>query len=124
MITNTPINQLVASFEHNGSQFTVGNVTQVSNTTENDFTDLVTYTVNASDGQQASYQVDLTKFTGLPIIYLSTDGLAPIDSKDDYVTGNISVDGGRNYTSAQNIPMEIRGRVNSTWFTHPKNLSR
>ncbi|MFT5452103.1 MAG: spore coat protein CotH [Enterobacterales bacterium] len=118
--TNVAINQLVASFEHNGSQVTVGNVTQVSNTTANDFTDFVTYTVNASDGQQTSYQVDLTKFTGLPIIYLSTDGLAPIDSKDDYVTGNVSVDGGRNYTSSQSIPMEIRGRGNSTWFTHPK----
>jgi len=118
--TNIPINELIANFVHNGSQVTVENVAQVSGTTANDFTNQVTYTVEASDGKQTNYQVDLTKFTGLPIIYLSTDDSAPIDSKEDYVTGSVSVDGGRNFTSSASATMKIRGRGNSTWFTHPK----
>ncbi len=118
--TNIPIDQLISSFNHNGSQVMVDNEEQISGSTVNDFSGLVTYTVKSSDGQQTSYQVDLTKFTGLPIIYLSTDGSVPIDSRDDYITGKVSVDGSRNYTGLSGASMKIRGRGHSTWYFHPK----
>jgi hypothetical protein len=118
--TNTPITALVASFEFTGSSVTVGSVIQESDSSVNDFNEVVVYTVANSEGVTESYTADLTKFTGLPIIYLNTDLGASIDSKDDYVTGGVSIDGGRNFNDLPDAEMKIRGRGNSTWFLHPK----
>lgn len=118
--TNTAITGLVANVEFTGSSVTVGTVVQESDSSVNDFTDVVVYTVANSEGVTESYTVDLTQFTGLPIIYLNTDLGVPIDSKDDYVTGDVSIDGGRNFTDLPDAEMKIRGRGNSTWFLHPK----
>ena len=119
-LTNASTKELVASFEHNGSSASIGDVTQVSGTTTNDFTDLVTYTITGTDGQTTSYQVDLTQFTDLPIIYLKTDYYATIDSKEDYIQGDTSIDGGRDFDDLAQVEMKIRGRGNSTWVKHPK----
>ena len=43
-----------------------------------------------------------------------------INSKEEYVTGTVSVDGGRNIPDMAATPIEIRGRGNSTWGLHPK----
>ena len=117
---NVDVDNLIATFTHNGAEVNINDVIQTSSTTGNDFTEIVTYTVKTADGSQENYQVDLTKFTGLPIVYLSTDNNVPIDSKEDYVEGSVSLDGGRYIDDLQQTPMKIRGRGNSTWFTHPK----
>jgi hypothetical protein len=117
---NVNVDNLVATFTHNGAEVNINDVIQTSSTTGNDFTDVVTYTVKTTEGSQENYQVDLTKFTGLPIVYLATDNNVPIDSKEDYVEGSVSLDGGRYIDDLQQTTMKIRGRGNSTWFTHPK----
>ena len=117
---NIDVDNLIASFAHNGADISVGDVIQSNSSTGNDFTNIVTYTVKTANGSQESYQVDLTKFTGLPIVYLSTDNNVAINSKDDYVEGNVSLDGGRYLDNIQQVAMKIRGRGNSTWFIHPK----
>ena len=114
------VNKLVATFEHNGSDVFVNNIEQVSSTTSNDFSDVLNYTVKTADGAEGKYEVDLTKFTGLPIIYINTTGGEPIDSKEDYRTGSISIDGGRYFDNFIETDMKIRGRGNSTWWVHPK----
>ena len=88
---------------------------QESGVTINDFTDLVNITVENADGDTQSYTIDVAKFTGLPIIYLQTDSFLPIDSKDDYILGDIWIDGGRGFDDFEESPMKIRGRGNSTW---------
>ena len=120
VLTNTPVTELVASYEFTGSSVTIDGVTQESGASVNDFTEIVVYTVANSEGTTESYSVDLTKFTGLPIIYLQTDNASPIDSKDEYVSGDVSIDGGRSFTDLPATEMKIRGRGNSTWFIHPK----
>ena len=55
------------------------------------------------------------QFTGLPIIYINTDGVA-IDSKEDYVKGVASIIGGENYPDLVEAEMKIKGRGNSTWW--------
>jgi spore coat protein CotH len=120
LLANTSVRGLVASYEFTGSSVTIDTVVQESGTSVNDFTEVVVYTVANSEGVTESYTVDLTKFTGLPIIYLETDNTAAIDSKDSYVTGNVSIDGGRDFTDFAVAKMKIRGRGNSTWFLHPK----
>lgn len=117
--TNISINNLVATFSHGGNEVIVNSIVQSSNQTSNDFTQIQTYTVSTNDGQSQSYTVDLIKFTGLPVLYLSTEGAVNITSKDDYVDGKVRIDGGRNYVELVEIPMKIRGRGNSTWG-HPK----
>ncbi|MDP3357729.1 MAG: CotH kinase family protein [Lutibacter sp.] len=116
---NVDIKNLIATFNNNGSAVVVNNVNQISGTSANNFTNLVTYTVKTTDGREAQYEVDVTKFTGLPIVYINTNGVA-ITSKDDEIPGTLTVDGGRNYTDLINAPMAIRGRGNSTWWLHPK----
>ncbi|XXK57857.1 CotH kinase family protein [Porticoccaceae bacterium nBUS_09] len=118
--TNTEVSKLKASFEFTGTSVSIGDVVQESGATENDFTSKLTYTVTNEDGDTQDYVVDLTKFTGLPVVYLKTDDAAAIDSKDDYVRGDTSVDGGRNFDDFAEVSMKIRGRGNSTWGLHPK----
>ena len=118
--TNISVTDLIASFQHSGSSVSITSIEQQSGSTSNDFSTILTYTANGSDGQTADYQVDLTRFTGLPVVYLSTEFFAAIDSKEDYVLGEVSIDGGRHFDNVAPIGMKIRGRGNSTWFLHPK----
>jgi spore coat protein CotH len=117
---NIPVNDLVASFTHNGDLVAVNGVEQFDGLTVNDFTSLVEYKVSKSNGVSKTYTVDLTKFTGLPIVNITTDGNMPIVSKEDYITGTVTVDGGRGFDDLDSTIMEIRGRGNSTWGA-PKN---
>lgn len=117
---NISINNLIATVEHNGVELLADNIAQTNSVTANDFTHIISYSVKTSDGRVKGYDVDLTKFTGLPIIYLSTDGGADIVSKDDYIPGDVYIDGGRNLDDFESASMKIRGRGNSTWHVHPK----
>lgn len=117
--TNTNVEDLIATFEHDGNEVLIDDIVQANNSSANDFTDIVTYTIKASDGTQNDFQVDLTKFTGLPIIYIATDGGSAIESKEDYIEGIVSLDGGRYNQNLSATDMKIRGRGNSTWG-HPK----
>ena len=114
------ISELVASVEHNASQLILNGEIQTNSISTSSFDTIVTYTIKMDDGREASYQVDVTKFTGLPIVSLDTDGNAPIDSKEEYVYGQFAIDGGRHFDDFATANMRIRGRGNSTWFTHPK----
>ena len=113
------VDDLVATIIHDGAQITVGGVSQTDSITSNDFTQPLTYTLSSQSGLQTTYSVDITQFTGLPIIYLTTNNNAPI-GREDYVEGRISVDGWRDYPSLDEMNMKIRGRGNSTWYLHPK----
>lgn len=116
---NVAVTNLIATFENSGSSAVINDVNQVSGSTSNNFTNLVTYTVKTTDGREAAYEVDVTKFTGLPIIYINTNGVE-INSKDIEIPGTLTIDGGRNYSMLNNTTMAIRGRGNSTWWLHPK----
>lgn len=92
----------------------VGNTTQVSGVTENDFTKPLVYTVTDAAGTSRNYTVSIYNFTGLPILNLTTAG--PVDSKDNYVTGSLNVNtNGLFEQETNNIALQIKGRGNSTW---------
>jgi beta-glucanase (GH16 family) len=112
---NIPVSDLYASFTHDGATVFVADVEQTSGSTPNDFTELVEYKVSKANGVSKTFTVDLTKFTGLPIVSIQTDGNLPIESKDDYITGTVTIDGGRGFNDLDSTIMEIRGRGNSTW---------
>jgi len=56
----TNVTGLVATFTTTGTSVDVGNTSQFSGTTANDFTNPVTYTVYAADGSHATYTVTVT----------------------------------------------------------------
>lgn len=92
----------------------IGDVTQVSGVTANDFTKPVTYTVTDSKGVSKDYTISIYNFTGLPIFNITTSG--PVVSKDNYVTGSLNVNTNGLFEQTTNdIALQIKGRGNSTW---------
>ncbi|BAV10214.1 CotH protein [Filimonas lacunae] len=112
---NGKMDSLIATFEINGKEVLAGSVVQHSDTTLNDFTAPVTYTVKADNGDEKKYTVSLSQFTGLPIVYLTTVDAAAITSKEDYVNGHISINGNGLLFNSYEGDMQIRGRGNTTW---------
>jgi hypothetical protein len=56
--------------------------------------------------------------TGLPVVYIETEGGAPIVSKEDYVNATMTIEqGGEVLTECT---LRIRGRGNATWLSYPK----
>lgn len=118
--TNAPINNLIATFEHSGNSVTVNGENQISDVSSNNFNEVQVYQVTNGDAIMAEYQIKLTQFTDLPIVYITTENSVDINSKDDYVKGIVSVQGGRGFGDLIDTSMKIRGRGNSTWDLHPK----
>ncbi|MEO6916346.1 MAG: CotH kinase family protein, partial [Chitinophagaceae bacterium] len=110
---------LVATFTTSGVVVLVNGVPQVSGETVNDFSGPVTYTVIARNGSSRDYAVKLKAFTGIPILYITTE--SPVDSKDVYVNGSLKVDGNMEFSEGlYDGAIQIKGRGNSTWFQPKK----
>jgi len=112
-LVGTDITALVPEFEYNGVKVTVGDVEQQSGNSEQDFSQLVEYTVVAENGATQGYVVKFSD-TGLPAIYLFTDG-KPIESKEVYVDGQIKITNGLEGAVLFEGITAIKGRGNSTW---------
>jgi len=60
-----------------------------------------------------------TYFSRLPVIYIETENNADVVSKEDYINGNMKIQGNETYnsetTNLYDGVMEIKGRGNSTW---------
>lgn len=113
-------NELVMTFESNGSSVTVNGEEQISGETVNDFTDPVTYTVTSEDGKVKEYVVKVT-YSGLPVLFINTPNKATIPSKhEDWLEKTeiklYNTDWTVNYSGTND---NIRGRGNSTW-NYPK----
>ena len=69
-----------------------------------------------------------TVSTDLPVVYITTENQELINSTDVYVLGTVTVESGFSVkgdsllSGLDSLSMKIRGRGNSTWVTHPKNL--
>ena len=63
---------------------------------------------------QESYSA-YNHYSDLPTIHINTTNSAPINSKTNYVTGTISVVSPVETEVMTDVPMQIRGRGNSTW---------
>ena len=107
------LSDLVPTYTTNADSVLVNGVKQENQETAVDFSGPVTYTLYAGASGVSEYTVTLVQ-TGLPVIYVNTVDEAPILSKDDYVSGRVTVitaDGAVNLEAET----QIRGRGNSTW---------
>ena len=57
--------------------------------------------------------------TGLPVVYVDTEGGKPVVSKEDYLNASLSIRGTEVYEGLESAVCQIRGRGNTTW-TWPK----
>ena len=108
---------LVLSFKHEDiADIQVNGKKQVSGVSANDFTEPLQYHVVFSNGEERNFTFQVKEFTGLPIFSISTEGRAPVVSKDVYLDGTLSINTNLNFEQeVDNLPMEIKGRGNSTW---------
>lgn len=111
---------LVATFTTNGENVYLNDILQISGETINDFTKPVTYIVEAKDGTQQGYILDLVIFTKLPILHIITLEGAPILNKEDEVLGYMYLDPNNIHKASVDGELEIKGRGNSTWLKFPK----
>ena len=114
------IENLVASFEIVGGSVSVNNVEQTTGVSGNDFNKVLTYVVfDKLNSNARTYYIEISYFTGLPRILVNTSN-TPINSKENYVEGSVTVKGGLFFDDLATQEMKIKGRGNSTWFLHPK----
>lgn len=122
------IDSLVPAFTFRGKEVSIvqtekengpSSLIQKSGGRANDFSSAIKYQVTAKDGTTSLYEVDVTLFTGLPILNISTEGEKEIDSKEEYMRGHADFNGGRHFDSFS-ADIKIRGRGNTTWH-FPKN---
>jgi hypothetical protein len=105
---------LIPTFETEAITVSVNGEIQESGKTEVDFTNPVVYTLTSEYGSQKEYIVELIWTTGLPHLFIVTEGNAPINSKENYVKATLKLDGAGIYEDYEGTT-GIRGRGNSTW---------
>jgi hypothetical protein len=106
---------LTVAFVADGGTVTAGG-TALSSPGDVDVSSVHELIVTDEVGNERRYALDIGD-TGLPSVFIRTDAAAPIDSKDVYVTGDITILGG-SAEYARALPtsgMKIKGRGNSTW---------
>ena len=83
--------------------------------------DGITDDIDECPGTNEGYQVgdngclDPNSFSGLPIVYLNTSDIS-IESKEEYLFGDIIISGVGNFPSLSRTQIKIKGRGNSTWW--------
>lgn len=107
----------IPTFSTNAQTVEIDNTKQVSASTAVDFRKEITYTLKSNSGNTKEYILNITWDDALAHIYFDTDGSAPIISKDDYLFGNLRIDGQSKYDDLTilNSVTRIKGRGNSTW---------
>lgn len=109
------ITALSPDFTFEGISVQVNGQIQTSGADRHDFTVPVTYEVMAEDSSVKQFVVVV--HYGFPILDIRTGG--PINSKEDYVDGTLTVTGNIADSNKYSGHILIRGRGNSTW-TFPK----
>ena len=112
--------RLKPRFTTNAAQTLVNGQQQESGVSEQDFSDIVTYTLKSTGGLEKIYHVKIQWLqNSLPHIYINTEGGALVDSKDNYISAVLTIDGKGKYPDYTGAT-QIRGRGNSTWWQPKK----
>lgn len=107
----------IPTFTTNAQTVEIDRTIQLSASTAVDFRKAITYILKSDSGITKEYTVNIMWDDALAHIYFDTDGGAPIVSKDDYLYGNLRIDGQSKYDDLTilNSVSRIKGRGNSTW---------
>ncbi len=114
-ITNEKV--LIPRFTFEGTMVVIDGFEAESGKTEIDFTRPRTVVVATSNKNQY-YTIYVHSFTGLPMMYITTDGLQDITSKDYYIGANMVLKEDVRTRAAGDViesRVNIKGRGNSSW---------
>lgn len=99
-----------------GAVVKVNGVSQESGKTSVNLSKSVSYELSSANGKKNLYTVSIKAFTGIPVLYLETEGQAPIVSKDDYLKAHVKLDGnGQFIDTVFQTDLQVKGRGNTTW---------
>lgn len=122
---------LVPSFSFSGDKVLFDSIEVRSAEDSFDFSKPVKLLVTSQNETAKEYTVYVYSFTGLPIVWIDTNNHEEITSREEYVKGtyrlteNVNT---RSYVSSysmNSIPVQIKGRGNSTWvYDLPKKPYR
>ncbi len=110
--------QMIPTFDFVGQKVLVDTVAVVSGETVIDFSKPVTMSVIGENGAVKEYVAEVMAFTGLPVVYINTEGDAAITSKEEYLNATIKIVEDVNTRAAGDVfesDVRIKGRGNSTW---------
>lgn len=83
-----------------------------------DLEKMLTVTATPSGDYAGAYQASMY-ISKLPVLYVNTENNQAITSKEDYLNGNLKIQGNTQYNTANvtlyDGAMKIRGRGNTTW---------
>ena len=109
---------LIPVFDYQGIRVFNDTIEIVSGETLVDFSRSVNLSVEGKNGARKNYIVELMAFTGLPVVYINTEGGASITSKEEYINATIKIVEDVHTRSAGDVfedSVRIKGRGNSTW---------
>ena len=110
--------ELIPTFEFKGAKVKFDGEEVISGETVVNFSKPAVITVEGNNGESIDYTVNVRAFTGLPVVYLVTDGYTAVTSKETYIkatftlTEDIETRGPGDSWTAR---VRIKGRGNSTW---------
>ena len=104
-------------FTFEGTMVVIDGFEAESGKTEIDFTKPRTVAV-ATSSKNKYYTIYVHSFTGLPMMYIVTDGLREVTSKEDYIHATMSLTEDVRTRAAGDVveaSVNIKGRGNSSW---------
>ena len=109
--------ELIPRFSFLGSEVTIEGETAETGTKKYDFKTPLTMKVSGS-GKTVKYTILVHSFTGLPVMYIDTQGGKDIESKDYYLKAHMKLVEDvrtRGPGDVLEANLQIKGRGNSTW---------
>ena len=116
------IRNMKVTFETDAEKLYWGDKAIVSGVTPIDLSHPATIKA-VKGGQSREYVIDLSHFTGLPVVYINTDSGQKVASKEEYEGATLEIIGCGDINDTEFQKIQIHGRGNATWFTFPKKPS-
>ncbi len=123
-----PNKKLVAQFDYIGDSIKVDGIIIENGKTEIDYSKPIKVTIYGNSTYK-DYHIYFYSFTGLPVVWIETEGRKEISSKYEYIRAKIKIEENVTTRSAGEIfedSVSIKGRGNTSWrlSTIPKKSYR
>lgn len=110
--------ELIPTFEFKGTKILIEGEEVISGETKINFSKPVGITIIGKNDETIEYTLNVHAFTGLPVVYLVTDGYTAVTSKETYINATFTLTEDLETRAAGDTwsaRVKIKGRGNSTW---------
>lgn len=113
------LSQLKVVFKAVADHIMVGDVTQISGETANDFQKEVVFRLYTTYNEYRDFTLSVVNptdsYSGFPILALMTEDEKPVDSKEEWVAGRVVFDPQLSDYTRYSGTMNIKGRGHNSW---------